>query len=74
VYVSIGGFPTMPIGEDQALHDAAFSAGYAVSYPTNLVVQTSGRRHARVTGGGFHHFLTEMAATHAAPTDRRRRP
>lgn len=68
VYVALGGFPTIPVGEDRALHDAASSSGFTVGYPTDLVVRTSGRRHARVTAGGFHHFLTEMAAAHVAVT------
>jgi hypothetical protein len=66
VYASIGGFPMIPVGEDRALHDAASSSGFTVGYPTDLVVRTSGRRHARVTGGGFHHFLIEMATAHTA--------
>jgi hypothetical protein len=58
----------IPIGEDRALHDAASSSGCTLGYPTDLVVRTSGRRHGRVTGGGFHSFLTEMAAAHVAAT------
>ena len=60
-YHRLGGFPAIPIGEDRALVTAAEAAGLAVAYPTDPPVRTSGRRHARVIGGGFHTFLAHLA-------------
>ncbi|HZD99805.1 MAG TPA: glycosyltransferase family 2 protein [Micromonosporaceae bacterium] len=59
-YQRIGGFPPLAVGEDQALFDAALSAGLTVTYQRHPVVRTSGRSIGRVVGGGFHEFLATM--------------
>jgi glycosyltransferase involved in cell wall biosynthesis len=62
-YRRLGGFAPLPVGEDRALVDAARAAGLTVRYPLDLPVRTSGRRHARVAGGGLHAFLDELSRT-----------
>jgi glycosyltransferase involved in cell wall biosynthesis len=61
-YRQAGGFTPLSVGEDRAFVDAARTAGLMVTYPDDIAVRTSARRHARVDGGGFHTFLTAMAA------------
>jgi cellulose synthase/poly-beta-1,6-N-acetylglucosamine synthase-like glycosyltransferase len=62
-YLLLGGFPLHSVGEDRALVTAAREAGLRVGYPRDLVVRTSGRRCARVTGGGFQLALSLLAET-----------
>jgi glycosyltransferase involved in cell wall biosynthesis len=62
-YQLAGGYPPLGVGEDRALLAAAAVAGLTIVHPADLVVRTSGRRHARVVGGGFHRFLALLAAT-----------
>jgi hypothetical protein len=65
-YLSLGGFAAVPVGEDRQLIAAAERVGLTVEYAADLIVKTSGRRHARVDGGGFHRFLARMANTSAS--------
>ena len=60
-YRTVGGFPPVPVGEDRALVTAAEAAGLTVWYPAGAPVTTSGRRVARVSGGGFHDYLRRLA-------------
>jgi glycosyltransferase involved in cell wall biosynthesis len=69
-YRCLGGFAPLEVGEDRALLAAAERAGLAIAYPTDLAVRTSGRRRARVVGGGFHRFLAGMADDPPAVDDR----
>ena len=61
-YQTAGGFPPLLVGEDHALLMGARKVGLTIVHATDLAVTTSSRRHARVTGGGFHAFLSVMAA------------
>jgi glycosyltransferase involved in cell wall biosynthesis len=60
-YQRIGGFPPVAVGEDRALVQNARAAGLTISYPRSIAVTTSGRRLARVVGGGFHDYLNRLA-------------
>ena len=60
-YQRIGGFAAVAVGEDRELVADAVAAGLRVAYPTDLPVNTSARRVARVVGGGFHDFLHRLS-------------
>lgn len=53
-YRQIGGFPSVAVGEDVALVEAA--AGLRVVRTRSLPVRTSGRSHSRVRGGFADHL------------------
>lgn len=50
-YSVVGGFPSVPVGEDRALLDALVAHGRPVVRPRDVVVSTSARRHGRAAGG-----------------------
>lgn len=50
-YLAVGGFPTVPHGEDQALVDRLASTGHRLLRTSELTVRTSGRLVARASGG-----------------------
>lgn len=50
-YTAVGGFPSVPIGEDRALSDALVAHALPVARPREVVVTTSARRTGRVDGG-----------------------
>ncbi len=50
-YAAVGGFPSVPVGEDRALSDALVGHGRPVVRPRSVVVRTSARRHGRAIGG-----------------------
>jgi len=50
-YADVGGFPSVPVGEDRALVDLVVRAARPVVRPRDVVVTTSGRRHGRALGG-----------------------
>ncbi len=51
VYIAMGGFEELEVGEDAALIDAASRAGYRVRRDPAMTVTTSSRREGRVRGG-----------------------
>lgn len=60
-YRSVGGFPPVPLGEDQGLVDALDAAGHRVLRTAECPVTTSSRLHARASGG-FGDYLARLAA------------
>jgi len=50
-YAAVGGFGSVPLGEDRALLDALISHGRPVVRPRGVVVTTSDRRNGRAVGG-----------------------
>ena len=50
-YAAVGGFPSVPVGEDRALTDALVGHGRPVVRPRDVLVTTSARRHGRAVGG-----------------------
>ncbi len=50
-YLSVGGFPAVPHGEDQALVDALVAGGHRVLRTREIEVVTSGRLRGRAAGG-----------------------
>ena len=50
-YARLGGFPSLPSGEDARLVDDASRAGLRVRHDAASVVYTSGRRSGRAQGG-----------------------
>jgi len=50
-YAAIGGFRSVPVGEDRALADAVVGHGRSVVRPRDVLVTTSARRHGRAVGG-----------------------
>jgi hypothetical protein len=59
LYVQLGGFGSMPTGEDRDLHHRAKMAGFRIAYDFRAVVTTSSRRHGRAPGG-FAGVLDEV--------------
>lgn len=55
-YLSVGGFPPVPLSEDQALVDALLSAGRRVVATGAIPVVTSGRRTGRARSGFADHL------------------
>lgn len=51
VYLTVGGFPHVPHGEDQALVDALAAAGHPLLRTADIQVLTSGRLHGRAAAG-----------------------
>lgn len=64
-YRAIGGLPPLPYDEDQALRAALRCGGFAVSYPSDVVVTTSTRLAGRVPWG-MARQLSAWAADEAA--------
>lgn len=56
-YLAVGGFPPVPVGEDQALADALALAGYQVHASCDARVVTSARRDPRAAGGFGDYLL-----------------
>ena len=50
-YVSVGGFPAIPLAEDHALWRALTAGGYRCTSSVALRVATSSRAHGRARGG-----------------------
>ena len=50
-YLDVGGWPAVSPGEEHALLAALELGGWRVRRPTDVVVTTSGRMHARAIGG-----------------------
>ena len=59
-YRRVGGLPPVPCLEDVALYRALLRADVPLRHARDVRVATSGRRHARVTGG-FATHLEELA-------------
>lgn len=57
-YRGAGGVPALPLGEDQALVDAAHALGVRVVGTGRVPVLTSARRESRTTGGFADHLRT----------------
>lgn len=65
-YAAVGGFPSVPVGEDRALIELLVRSACPVVRPRDVVVTTSGRRAGRAVGG----LATLLDALHRAyPTD-----
>lgn len=60
-YLAAGGFPALEVGEDQALVAALVESGARVLRTAALPVMTSGRCHARASGG-FAAFLSALSS------------
>lgn len=58
-YLSAGGFPPVPTGEDRALVAAMETTGRRVLRTAGVNVVTSARRHYRAPSG-FGHLLTTL--------------
>lgn len=50
-YAAVGGFPSVPVGEDRALLDALVAHRRPLVAPRDVIVTTSRRRHGRAAGG-----------------------
>jgi hypothetical protein len=64
-YLDVGGFPSVPVGEDQHLVDRLAARGHRLSRTTAVRVTTSGRLRGRAPGGLADHLA--LLATSAAP-------
>jgi hypothetical protein len=62
-YLEVGGFPDVPVGEDQTLVDTLADGGHRLSRTTAIHVSTSGRLRGRAAGGLADHLahLTDIA-------------
>jgi uncharacterized protein YdbL (DUF1318 family) len=60
-YLDVGGFPDVPVGEDQHLVDRLVARGHRLSRTTSVRVLTSGRLRGRAPGGLADH-LAMLAA------------
>jgi glycosyltransferase involved in cell wall biosynthesis len=60
-YLTAGGFPPVPTGEDRALIAAMTASGSRVLSTATLTVVTSARRHARAPDG-FSDYLADLDA------------
>jgi glycosyltransferase involved in cell wall biosynthesis len=58
-YLRTGGFPALPVSEDQALVEALRTAGESVAFRSDLTVCTSARISQRVNGG-FSDYLSKL--------------
>jgi hypothetical protein len=61
---SVGGFPSVPVGEDRAVVAALESAGYVIDRTERPSVSTSARRDGRADGG-LSSLLRTLAASGA---------
>lgn len=59
VYLRIGGFPPLTVGEDRALVDALAQVGARLAHDGSLTVTTSARVSSRAPGG-FSDYLTAL--------------
>lgn len=50
-YAAVGGFPSVPVGEDRELIEGLVRAARPLVRPRDVVVTTSGRRDGRAVGG-----------------------
>ncbi len=66
-YSAVGGFGSIPLGEDRALLDALVSHGRPVVRPRTVVVTTSDRRTGRAVGG-LATLLDSLDRAHSRPT------
>lgn len=65
-YLDVGGFPDVPVGEDQHLVDRLAAHGHELSRTTAVRVVTSGRLNGRAPGGLADHLaLLNQAASPA---------
>jgi hypothetical protein len=55
-YLDVGGFPDVPVGEDQHLVDRLVAHGHRLSRTTSVRVLTSGRLRGRAPGGLADHL------------------
>jgi hypothetical protein len=55
-YLDVGGFPDVPVGEDQHLVDRLAARGHRLSRTTAIRVVTSGRLRGRAAGGLADHL------------------
>lgn len=67
-YLTVGGFPPVAVGEDQALVTALEEAHYLVHASSDAPVATSARRDPRAPGG-FGHFLLDLETRTTQPQD-----
>lgn len=51
MYTELGGFHSLPSGEDRDLHHRAMAAGFCVQHDPNSIVTTSSRRKGRAPEG-----------------------
>jgi glycosyltransferase involved in cell wall biosynthesis len=58
-YLSAGGFPAVPTGEDHALVAGLEAAGRPILRSTDIAVETSARRQSRAPAG-FGHLLATL--------------
>ena len=67
-YLSVGGFPSLAVGEDHALVAALEQAHFLVRASFDAPVTTSARRDPR-SPGGFGHFLLDLETRTTQPQD-----
>jgi hypothetical protein len=65
-YLDVGGFPFVPVGEDQHLVDRLAARGHRLSRTTAVRVVTSGRLDGRAPGGLADHLAALTARTSPA--------
>jgi hypothetical protein len=65
-YLDVGGFPDVPVGEDQHLVDRLAERGHQLSRTTEVRVVTSGRLRGRAVGGLADHLAVLTSRTSPA--------
>jgi cellulose synthase/poly-beta-1,6-N-acetylglucosamine synthase-like glycosyltransferase len=68
-YLAVGGFPAVPLGEDQALVDRLARTGHRLLRTSEITVRTSGRMAARAAGGLADH-LAAVESSYGTATPR----